>query len=160
MKKQFFYFVTIVAFALTGCGGCSDFSAMFEGKPVTKDFEVTGAYTSLEVSHAFDVTVSDAVDKVQVTAGEKIMPNVQVELEGNTLRIYLEPQKPTLHASMKVLLPYNAALTDIDFSGASDFHSKFGLEGAKVSVSLSGGCGCECDIRAEEVESSGSGAAD
>ena len=36
MRKQFFYFATIVAFALTGCGGCSDFSAMFEGKPVTK----------------------------------------------------------------------------------------------------------------------------
>ena len=160
MRKQFFYFATIVAFALTGCGGCSDFSAMFEGKPVTKDFEVAGAYTSLEVSHAFDVTVSDAVDKVQVTAGEKIMPNVQVEMVGNTLRIYLEPQKPTLHASMKVLLPYNAALTDIDFSGASDFHSKFGLEGAKVSVSLSGASDCECDIRAEEIEISGSGAAD
>ena len=130
MRKQLFYFMTIVAFALTGCGGCSDFSDFFEGKPVTKDFEVAGAYTSLDVSHAFDVTVSDAVDKVQVTAGEKIMPNVQVELEGNTLRIYLEPQISTLHSSMKVLLPYNAALTDIDFSGASDFHSRFGLEGA------------------------------
>lgn len=159
LKKQFFYFAIIVAFALTGCGGCSDFPEMFDGKPVTKDFEVAGPYTSLDVSNAFDVTVSDAVDKVQITAGEKVMPNVRVELEGNTLRIYLKPQKSTF-SSMKVLLPYNAALTDIEFSGASDFHSKFGLEGAKVTVSLSGASDCECDIRAEEIEINGSGASD
>lgn len=159
LKKQFFYFAIIVAFALSGCGGCSDFQEMFDGKPVTKDFEVAGPYTSLDVSNAFDVTVSDAVDKVQITAGEKVMPNVRVELEGNTLRIYLKPQKSTF-SSMKVLLPYNAALTDIDFSGASDFHSKFGLEGTKVTVSLSGASDCDCDIRAEEIEIDGSGASD
>lgn len=161
LKKQLFYIVTIVAFALTSCSGCSDFSTLFEGEPVTKDFEVTGTYTCLDVSHAFDVTVSDAVDKVQVTVGEKIMPNVRVEMKGNTLRIYLKPHNSTIIASaMKVLLPYNAALTDIEFSGASDFHSAFGLEGAKVTVSLSGDSDCECDIRAEEVEIDASGASD
>lgn len=160
LKKQFFYFVTIVAFALTSCSGCSDFSTIFEGEPVTKEFEVTGTYTCLDVSHAFDVTVSDAVDKVQVTVGEKIMPNVRVEMKGKTLRIYLKPRKSTFTSAMKVLLPYNAALTDIEFSGASDFHSEFGLEGAKVNVSLSGDSDCECDIRAEEVEIDASGASD
>lgn len=160
LKKLFFYFATVVAFALSGCSGCSDFSTFFEGEPVTKEFEVAGPYTCLDVSHAFDVTVSDAVDQVQVTAGEKIMPNVRVELKGNTLRIYLKPRKSTFTSAMRVLLPYNAALTDIELSGASDFHSKFGLEGTKVTVSLSGDADCDCDIRAEEIEIEGSGASD
>lgn len=158
MRKQVLVLLTLAVFAM---GGCSDYSSKIAGKQITRDFEAEGSYTVLDVSDAFSVTVSDAVDKIQVTAGEKIMPDIRVEMDGNTLRIYLKSQmKRVFSTPMNVVLPYNAALTDIVFSGASDFQSTFGLEGRKVTVSLSGASDCLCDIRADEIEMDCSGASD
>ena len=157
MKKLFFILAVSAVFALSGCtSSCSEFA----GEPITKEFEIEGAYTGLDVSSAFTVTVSDKVDKVIVTAGEKVMPNVLVEMEGNTLRIHLKPLTHSFMSKLEVLLPHNAGLTDLRLSGASDFISAFGLTGQKVTVSLSGASDCDCDLSGEEIEMECSGASD
>ena len=151
MKKYLFVLSTFVLLVFSSC-------KKFAGDPVTKDFNISGAYTALEVSNAFNVTVSDAVDVVTVTVGEKVMPYVMVEVVDNTLKIYVKPMGNIYGAEMKAIIPDNADLTSVDLSGASKFHSSYGLYGEKVEVELSGASDFYCDIDAVDVDVELSGA--
>ena len=57
MKKYLFVLSALVLFVFSGCQKVA-------GDLITKDFNVPGSYTELEVESAFDVTVSDAVDVI------------------------------------------------------------------------------------------------
>ena len=153
MKKHLIILSTLVLFAFSGC-------QKFAGDPITKDFSISGAYNALEVEDAFDVTVSDLATQVTITAGENIMPNVVVETVDSTLIIYLKGWHTNLGKEMTVILPYNSDLRSVDLSGASEFHSEYGLEGNKVEVELSGASVFYCDVDADEVNISLSGASD
>ena len=153
MKKHLIILLTLVLFAFCSC-------SKFAGEPISKDFSISGTYTELEVEDAFDITVSDVATQITVTAGEYVMPNVVVETVENTLKIYLKGWHSNRGTDMTVILPYNAALTSVELSGASGFHSEFGLEGNKVEVELSGASDFYCDIDADEVDIDLSGASD
>ena len=153
MKKHLIILSTLVLFAFSGC-------QKFAGDPITKDFSISGAYNALEVEDAFNVTVSEEATQVTITAGENIMPNVVVETVENTLKIYLKGWHNNLGKDMTVILPYNFDLRSVDLSGASEFHSEYGLEGNKVEVELSGASDFYCDIDADEVDIDLSGASD
>ena len=150
MKKCLFVLSALVLFAFSGC-------QKFAGDPITKDFNIPGSYTALEVQDAFDVIVSDAVDVVTITAGENVMPKVIVEVVDNTLKIYLKPIANVYGGELKATIPYNANLTSVDLSGASEFRSEYGLEGQKVDVELSGASEFYCDIDADEIDMNLSG---
>ena len=153
MRKHLFILSTLVLFALCSCN-------KFAGDPISKDFSIAGSYTELQVENAFDVTVSDAVDVITVTAGENVMPNVVVEKTGNKLRIHLKAMSSAYGSDLKVVIPYNADLTSIDLSGASEFHSEYGLDGQKIEVELSGASEFYCELYADEVDVDMSGASE
>ena len=132
MKKSII--TLVIAFGGILMSGC----AKWDGNPITKTFSIKGNYTELEVEDAFSVFVSDTVDQVVITSGDNIMPYVVVKEEGKTLNIYIKGWRSNRGGELKVILPYNAALTTVDLSGASDFHSTFGLKGTEVDVDLSG----------------------
>lgn len=144
MKK---YLIVLSTLVLTVLNGCSK----WDGDPITQEFSIDGTYTELNVADAFDVTVSDTVSQVIVTAGENIMPKVRVEKAGDKLRIYLKGWTVS-HGTMKVLLPYNPSLKCVDLSGASDFRSSFTITAPKVEIDLSGASDFYGDIEAYEVE--------
>lgn len=151
MKKHFAILSLFVLFALGGC-------QKFAGEPVTQYFSIDGTYMELQVEDAFDVTVSDTATQITITAGEFVMPNVLVETADNTLKIYLKGWYTNRGADMTVILPYNADLTSVDLSGASEFHSEYGLFGEKIEVELSGASDFYCDIDADEIDMNLSGA--
>ena len=151
MKKYLFVLSALVLFAFSSC-------QKFAGDPISKDFTVDGSYTALEVQDAFEVTVSDAATQVTITAGEKVMPKVIVEIVGNTLKIRIKPMATLYGGELKAVIPYNADLTSVDLSGASEFHSEYGLEGQKVEVELSGASEFYSDIDADEIKIDLSGA--
>ena len=153
MRKQLFILSTLVLFVLSSC-------QKYAGDPITQDFNIEGSYTELQVENAFDVTVSDAVDVITVTAGENVMPNVVVEKVGNKLRIHLKALTSAYGSNLKVVLPYNADLTNVDLSGASQFHSEYGLDGQKIEVDLSGASEFYCELYADEVDVDMSGASE
>lgn len=154
MKKYLVIILsTVVLFAFSRC-------EEFAGEPITKDFSISGAYTALEVEDPFDITVSDVATQVTVTAGEYVMPNVVVEIVGNTLKIYLKGLHTSRGTDMKVTLPYNANLTKVDLSGTSSFQSEFRLKGSKVEVELSGASDFHGNIDADKVSIDLSGASD
>jgi hypothetical protein len=145
MKKYLIVLSTLVLFAFSSC-------QKFAGDPITKDFTIGGTYTELEVQDAFEVTVSDVATQVTVTAGENVMPKVIVEIVGNTLKIRVKPMATLYGGELKAVIPYNADLTSVDLSGASEFHSEFGLEGQNVEVELSGASDFYCDIDADDIK--------
>ena len=151
MKKYLFVLSALVLFVFSSC-------QKFAGDPISKDFTVEGSYTALEVQDAFEVTVSDAATQVTVTAGEKVMPKVIVEIVGNTLKIRIKPMATLYGGELKAVIPYNADLTSVDLSGASEFHSEYGLEGQKVEVELSGASEFYSDVDADEIKIDLSGA--
>jgi len=145
MKKYLFVISALVLFAFSSC-------KKFAGDPITKEFTVDGTYTELEVHDAFEVTVSDAVDVITITAGENVMPYVIVEQEENTLKIYIKSLTTFYEGDLKAIIPYNADLTKVDLSGVSEFHSVYGLVGHEVEVELSGASEFYCNIEADEVD--------
>jgi len=152
MKK---YLLLLSAFALNAFCGCSKWA----GDPITQEFSLDGTYTELVVEDAFDVTVSDAVSRVTVTAGDNIMSKVRVERDGNELTIYLKGWTVG-SGEMKVLLPYNPDLRSVDLSGASDFRSTFALSGSKVEIEASGASNFYGIVEADELELDLSGSSD
>lgn len=153
MKKHLFILSTLVLLAFSCC-------SKYAGDPITKDFDISATYTELEVHNSFEITVSDAATQITVTAGENVMPNVVVEMDGNKLVIKLKPLANSYGSDMKVVLPYNTELTSVDLSGASEFHSEYGLDGEKVEVNLSGASEFHGDIDADQVEIELSGSSD
>ena len=153
MRKHLFTLSTLVLFALSSC-------QKYAGDPVTQDFNIDGSYTELQVENGFEVTVSDEATAITITAGENVMPKVVVEKDGNKLRIHLKPMASNYGSEMKVILPYNADLTNVDLSGGSEYHSEHGLDGGKVEVELSGGSSFDCNISADELEIELSGGSD
>jgi len=153
MRKHLFILSTLVLFAFCSCN-------KFAGDPITQNFSIEGSYTELQVENAFEVTVDDAVSEITVTAGENVMPNVIVEKVGNTLKIRLKALSSAYGSDLKVVVPYNADLKSVELSGASEFHSEYGLEGEKIEVELSGASEFYCDVFADDVDVDMSGASD
>ena len=157
MKKCFAVFSVLVLFAFCGCN-----KVILSGNNITQEFSIEGSYTELCVENVFEVTVSDAVSQITVTTDENVMPKVVVKKDGDKLKIHLKPLSINLGTDLelKVLLPYNAGLKSVDLSGASEFHSEYGLAAEKVEVELSGASEFYCDIEATEVDVELSGASD
>ena len=155
MKKCFAALSVLVLFAFCGCN-----KIILSGNNITKEFSIEGPYTELRVENAFEVVVSDAVSQVTVTTDENVMPEVVVEKDGDKLKIHLKPLSVNFGSDLelKVVLPYNADLTSVELSGASEFHSEYGLSGDKVEVGLSGASEFHCDIEANEIDMDLSGA--
>lgn len=150
MKKTFLALAASAIVALTGC-------SKWDGDPITQNFSIDGAYTELEIQSAFDVTVSNTVDQVVITAGENIMPKVIVEVTDNTLKLRLK-RLTVAHNDIKVLLPYNPNLKSVDLSGASEFRSAFPIVANEVDIEISGASDFYGDIEASEVDMNISGA--
>lgn len=150
MKKL----LTLVsALVLTLMCGCSK----FDGDPITKEFNISNTYTELDISHAFNVTVSDEVTQVTVTAGDRIMPKVIIEEKNGKLTIRLK-NLTVANGELTALIPYNPSLKDFDLSGASEYHSQHPIVAQEVSVDLSGASNFYADIEASTVSMDLSGA--
>ncbi|MBP5190313.1 MAG: DUF2807 domain-containing protein [Bacteroidales bacterium] len=152
MKKTILAISILWLFTLASC--------VKAGDPISQTFSTKGDYNELRIEDAFDVIVSDTVDQIVITAGENVMPYVIVKENGKTLNIYLKGWHSNRNSEMKVILPYNASVTKVDLSGASDFHTDFGLAGTKVELDLSGASGFYGNIVADEIDIELSGSAD
>ena len=126
------------------------------GTPATKNYPINGAYTKLDVSNAFDVTVSDQVTDVVVTVGELAHDRVVVKVVDGELQIGF---KPTTNYSgkAKAVIPA-AVLRKLDLSGASSFTGD--LRGDDVDIELSGASTYRGTVEATELDIDLSGASD
>ena len=127
------------------------------GTPATKNYPINGAYTKLDVSNAFDVTVSDQVTDVVVTVGELAHDRVVVKVVDGELLIGFKPN--TMYNGKAVaVIPANANLSDLELSGASSFTGD--LRGDDVDIELSGASTYRGIVEATELDIDLSGASD
>ena len=144
MRRFLIILSAVVLVAFSSC------TKVTEGTITQKDFGNPGNYTALEISNAFEAYVSDDASVITVTAGENVMPYVVVENVNNTLKIYLKTMAIVNITELKVVLPYNADLTSIALSGASEFHSGRGLSGKDLNIEISGASELNCDLEATD----------
>ena len=127
------------------------------GTPATRNYPINGAYTKLDVSNAFKVTVSDQVTDVVVTVGELAHDRVVVRVVDGELQIGFKPN--TMYNGKAVaVIPANANLSDLELSGASSFTGD--LRGDDVDIELSGASTYRGTVEATELDIDLSGASD
>ena len=126
------------------------------GTPATKNYPINGAYTKLDVSNAFEVTVSDQVTEVVVTVGELAHDRVVVKVVDGELQIGFKPNT-NYSGKAKAVIPA-AVLRKLDLSGASSFTGD--LRGDDVDIELSGASTYRGTVEATELDIDLSGASD
>ena len=132
----------------------------FTGEKIEKTFDIDNSYTELQIENAINVIVSNEQDQISVITTEKLINDVVIEKTDNKLRLYLKKNIHLYHSDIKIILPYNPNLQEIELSGASNFQSEFSLKNEKIDINLSGASDFQCDIKADEIEIELSGSAD
>lgn len=131
------------------------------GRTVTQEMEITD-FDRLQVSHAFDVTVRQGESyRVVIEVDEAALPHLQVDRQGNTLRIGIEPGwrifsgRTTLRA--EVTMPALAGLTA---SGASRVNLSGFDSAAALEIRASGASRVSGEIDAGDATIGASGASE
>ena len=132
----------------------------FTGEKIEKTFDIDNSYTELQIENAINVIVSNEQDQISVITTEKLINDVVIEKTDNKLRLYLKKNIHLYRSDIKIILPYNPNLQEIELSGASNFQSEFTLKNEKIDINLSGASDFQCDIEAKEIEIELSGASD
>ena len=147
--KQIIFILSLCALCVLLLGCKKDW-----GDPTTKNYSISGNYTALDVSDAFEVTVSDKVSDVVVTVGEAAHKRVVVEVKNGQLIIGFKPN--TVYSGTATAVIPASVLREIDLSGASSFIGD--LSGDDVEIDLSGASKYEGNISANKLEIDLSGA--
>ncbi len=130
----------------------------FTGEKIEKTFDIDNSYTELQIENAINVIVSNEQDQISVITTEKLINDIVIEKTDNKLRLYLKKNIHLYRSDIKIILPYNPNLQEIELSGASNFQSEFTLKNEKIDINLSGASDFQCDIEAKEIEIELSGA--
>ena len=125
------------------------------GSPATRNYPINGTFTQLDVSNAFEVTVSDQVTDVVVTVGERAHDRVVVKIVDDELQIGFKPNT-IYNGKATAVIPANANLSTLELSGASSFTGN--LRGNNVDLDLSGASTCRGTIEAMKLDIDLSGA--
>ena len=133
------------------CGCTKDW-----GLPTTRNYPINGPFTGLEVSNAFQVTVSDQVTDVVVTVGDLAHKNVDVRVVNGKLYIGFKPMSTNGYNGVATAVIPVAVLRDLDLSGASSFTGD--LTGDDVEIDLSGASIFRGNVLAKDFDVDLSGA--
>lgn len=146
MKKS----IILLALCLAFCGCSKDY-----GVPTTQYYPIHGFYDGLEISDAFDVTVSDQVDDVEITVGELAHSRVIAEVVRGTLRIGFEGF--TFYRGVpKAVIPARNPVSFLNLSGASSYIGD--VVGRNVEINLSGASLCRAYVETDLLDIHLSGA--
>jgi hypothetical protein len=165
MKGLVIFTLMAVVPLLAACCPIPDISALIpasgevlrgSGTLVTEEFALTG-FDKVEVSHAFtvDITQGDTFSVV-VSIDDNLAEYLQVEKQGSTLRIGLDPGRDYLATTATAEVTM-AELTGLELSGASR-GSLAGFSSAKaLEVAVSGASHLTGEIEAGAVRLDASG---
>jgi hypothetical protein len=104
------------------------------GVEVTEYFPAPSSYYSLYISDGMEVTVTNKVDEIVITADENVMEKVNVSCKNGRLRITRSDFSVYHLMTAKVLIPYNSYLHELDVESNSSFTSSYGLEGEDIKI--------------------------
>ena len=153
MNRNLLKLTALICIAVAGLfASCSK----YYGEPVTINYPVDGNYTKLDISHAFDVTVSDDVTEAVVTVPEDLHSKLKLTVKNGTLYIGFTSNWIVTSSECTVKLPRNTQLKDLELSGASSFHGD--LQGNSSDIEVSGASEFYGEVIASSVDFDISGA--
>jgi hypothetical protein len=144
------------------------------GIPTTQNYPINASFDGLDVSNAFQVTMSDEVTDVVVTVGDLAHERVVVLVKNGKLHIGFKPN--TMYNGTAYAIIPTSVLRDLDLSGASSFNGdltgddvEIELSGASfyrgnvmahdLNIDLSGASSCESTVETDKLDVDLSGAA-
>lgn len=146
MKKK----ILIPAVLLAAFAGLVTSCSKYYGDPVTQNYAISGNYSKLDVSHAFDVTVSDDVTEAVVTVPERLHGKLKIRVKEGVLEIGFKSNLTVSGRQCTVVLPRNTQLRDLELSGASTFRGD--LQGGESDIEISGASEFYGNVTATDVE--------
>lgn len=110
------------------------------GKVVT-DTRTTGDYDGIRISGFFDVNlVAGKEGKITIKGEENLLSAIKVEVEDNSLKIYIEKStniRTSSGKNIQITVPFQK-ISELSLAGSGDIQSKDVIKNDKFSVRLSG----------------------
>lgn len=109
------------------------------GKVVTET-RSTGDYDGIKIAGSFDVDlVSGKEGKITIKGEENLLAVIKVEVEDNSLKIYVEKgtQIRTSSGKIQVTVPFEK-ISELSLAGSGDIQSKDVIKNDNLAVKLSG----------------------
>ena len=151
--------ILLVASLLAGCTMVVPQTITESGKAAPMENDLSG-FSKIDAGSAFRVDITRSDDyNVVVNVDEKVVPYLDVTVQGDTLRIHLRPGLTLSGASgpleAKVSMP---ALNGLNLSGATQTTVTGFKSDQKLDVNISGASRLEGDLEAGSVGLEASGA--
>lgn len=162
MKKLWIGLLACIAWAGTGCDivGRKTRQLKGSGKIVTRDVQIA-AFDRLDVRSDVQVTIAGGSGAATVEADDNLIDLLRMEVVDGTLRIGLAPGLRIGSFSdhtLKVRLPSDGSLKEINLSGASQLIAEPVLTAPEIELDLSGASKLTATIRCDRCEIDVSGA--
>ncbi|WP_281632715.1 head GIN domain-containing protein [Flavobacterium luteolum] len=137
MKKS----LLLLAFAVLSFNGIANAQNKLQGNgKVVTETRTTGDYDGIKIAGSFDVDlVSGKEGKITLKGEENLLAVIKVEVEDNSLKIYVEKgtQIRTSNGKIQVTVPFDK-ISELSLSGSGDIQSKDVIKNDNLAVKLSG----------------------
>jgi hypothetical protein len=113
----------------------------------------TADYDAIKVSGSFDVDlVSGKEGNISIKGEENLLPFVKVEVEENTLKIYMK-SNTNIRRSQKIYItvPFEK-ISELNLSGSGNIQTKNDIKNDKISASLSGSGNFNLSINSNDLD--------
>jgi hypothetical protein len=152
MKKSILLFVCAVFLLSFNANAQNKIKG--NGKVVTET-RTTGDYDGIKISGFFDVNlVAGKEGKITIKGEENLLSSIKVEVEDNTLKIYIESFKnirPSSGKDIQITVPFEK-ISNVALSGSGNIQSKDVIKSDKLLAKLSGSGNFNLAIDSNEFE--------
>lgn len=156
MKKSIQLFVcgALLVSSIASAQWGSDNKIKGNGKIIT-DTRSTSDYDAIKISGSFNVDlVSGKEGKITIKGEENLVSAIKVEVEDNTLKIYVERGfniRPSMGKRIEVTVPFEK-ISEVSLSGSGDVSTKNLIKNDQFTVKLAGSGNFNLDVESTNLE--------
>ncbi len=132
------------------------------GKEVSEK-RTTSEYDVISVSGPMDMTlIAGKEGDLTLLGEENLLPYIKTEVEGNTLKIYVEKKinlRPSNNKKLIITVPFDK-ISKVSLAGSGDIMSKDVITGESFEVRLSGSGNVSMEVNSTNLEAAIAGSGD
>ncbi|MBF4490911.1 DUF2807 domain-containing protein [Flavobacterium sp. JLP] len=152
--KKFIQLTVCGAFLISFMTNAQSNKITGNGK-VTTDTRTTSEYDAIKISGSFDVDlVAGKEGKIILKGEENILDAIIVEVEENTLKIYVKKNtniRSSIGKKVQVTVPFDK-ISELSLAGSGDIQSKSTIKNDKFLAKLSGSGNFDLAIDSSSLE--------
>ena len=160
--KKLIQLVVCGAFLMSFVGNAQSNKISGNGKEIT-DTRNTGEYDAIKIAGSFDVDlVAGKEGKIILKGEENILQVIVVEVEDNTLKIYVKKStniRSSFGKKVHITVPFEK-FSELNLAGSGDIKSKDVIKNGKFLAKLSGSGNFNLAIESSTLELNLSGSGD